>query len=404
MSWYPLGRPVGTTIYPGMQFTSVWLKHTLLPNWSINDICCYLPAWFGILATICTASLCFVSVQSTSKESSTSILQDVPIVSFLYRSMVLPVVKAISYFLKSYTGSSWGIPFGKKRNPPALEASVFTACLMSIVPAHLMRSVGGGYDNESVATTAMQLTFSMWTLTLWMSESHSVLLGSLTGMAYFYMVTCWGGYIFVINLIGVHAMFLLVMRKFSSWSHLYKSYTSFYIVGTCLAIQLPVVGWAPVKSLEQLGPFGVFAGMQVLQLMRVLEMKYPNVNRWKVRAGVIAGCLAACLPIAYYLWVSGYVGPLSARVRGLFVKHTKTGNPLVDSVAEHQAASPQAYYEYLNVVCSLAPFGFGIVALFACTPASSFLILYGISAYFFSHKMVRLILLTAPIACVCGGK
>ena len=23
MSWYPLGRPVGTTIYPGMQFTGV---------------------------------------------------------------------------------------------------------------------------------------------------------------------------------------------------------------------------------------------------------------------------------------------------------------------------------------------------------------------------------------------
>ena len=23
MSWYPLGRPVGTTIYPGMQVTSV---------------------------------------------------------------------------------------------------------------------------------------------------------------------------------------------------------------------------------------------------------------------------------------------------------------------------------------------------------------------------------------------
>jgi dolichyl-diphosphooligosaccharide--protein glycosyltransferase len=38
--WYPLGRPVGTTIYPGMQVTSVAIKKFLLPNWSINDICC----------------------------------------------------------------------------------------------------------------------------------------------------------------------------------------------------------------------------------------------------------------------------------------------------------------------------------------------------------------------------
>eukprot|EP01052_Picozoa_sp_SAG31_P048896 SAG31_NODE_10449_length_1137_cov_0.944123_1_plen_146_part_10 len=36
------------------------------------------------------------------------------------------------------------------------------------------------------------------------------------------------------------------------------------------------------------------------------------------------------------LWPTGYFGPFSARIRGLFVKHTRTGNPLVDSVAEHQ--------------------------------------------------------------------
>eukprot|EP00657_Telonema_sp_P-1_P003093 TRINITY_DN17351_c0_g1_i1.p1 TRINITY_DN17351_c0_g1~~TRINITY_DN17351_c0_g1_i1.p1 ORF type:complete len:136 (-),score=84.13 TRINITY_DN17351_c0_g1_i1:95-502(-) len=29
MSWYPLGRPVGTTIYPGMQITSVFIWKVL---------------------------------------------------------------------------------------------------------------------------------------------------------------------------------------------------------------------------------------------------------------------------------------------------------------------------------------------------------------------------------------
>ena len=59
MSWYPLGRPVGTTIYPGMQVTSVFIKQFVLPKWSINDICCLVPAWFGSLATASTAALCF---------------------------------------------------------------------------------------------------------------------------------------------------------------------------------------------------------------------------------------------------------------------------------------------------------------------------------------------------------
>ncbi|CAE8621845.1 unnamed protein product [Polarella glacialis] len=25
MSWYPIGRPIGTTTYPGMQFAGVWI-------------------------------------------------------------------------------------------------------------------------------------------------------------------------------------------------------------------------------------------------------------------------------------------------------------------------------------------------------------------------------------------
>merc|ERR1719272_2784695 len=81
MSWDPLGRPVGTTTYPGMQFTAVAIWEGLkkvpvakykmpkaflanLPKWvpaylpnkgrflafgpmSLNDVCVMCPAWFG---------------------------------------------------------------------------------------------------------------------------------------------------------------------------------------------------------------------------------------------------------------------------------------------------------------------------------------------------------------------
>ena len=64
--------------------------------------------------------------------------------------------------------------------------------------------------------------------------------------------------------------------------------------------------------------------------------------------------------IAIILMPTGYFGPLSARVRGLFVRHTRTGNPLVDSVAEHQPASPQAYWQYLHYMCYCAPVGYAL--------------------------------------------
>jgi dolichyl-diphosphooligosaccharide--protein glycosyltransferase len=137
--------------------------------------------------------------------------------------------------------------------------------------------------------------------------------------------------------------------------------------------------------------------------MLVLESRYKKINKWKVRAGVTAACMILAAPVLYYLYNIGYFGPISSRVRGLFVKHTKTGNPLVDSVAEHQAASPEAYYQYLHDASLIAPYGLLIVALLGCTASSSFLIMYGVTAYFFSHKMVRLILLTAPIASICAG-
>ena len=49
MSWYPLGRPVGTTIYPGMQVTAVSIFNALKAlgsNYamSLNDVCVFLPA------------------------------------------------------------------------------------------------------------------------------------------------------------------------------------------------------------------------------------------------------------------------------------------------------------------------------------------------------------------------
>lgn len=54
-SWYPLGRPVGTTIYPGMQISSVaiWKMLAMIGNdMSLNDVCCFVPVWYGVSASI----------------------------------------------------------------------------------------------------------------------------------------------------------------------------------------------------------------------------------------------------------------------------------------------------------------------------------------------------------------
>jgi len=347
MSWSPLGRPIGTTIYPGMQIAAVQIWRGLnavgIPM-SLNDVCVFFPCWFGVIATLFTAAL--------AAECS---------------------------------GDSF--------------AAVPAAAIMSIIPAHTMRSVGGGYDNESLAVTTMVATFYFWCRSL--RNDKSWMFGILAGFAYICMVAAWGGYIFVLNMVGVHAIFLVFIGRFSL--NLHRSYSLWYIIGTIGAIQFPVVGLAPLRSMEQLGPMGVFF---ILQLLAVIEYarragKTPDeIQQLKVKIFTMATAAAALVVAA--LIPTGYFGPLSVRVRGLFVEHTKTGNPLVDSVAEHQPASSDAYFHYLHHACWLAPIGY-FCTFYRRTDAKYFLTMYASVSYYFSNRMVRLIIFLGPIASALGG-
>lgn len=437
--WYPLGRPVGSTIYPGMQVTAVFLKNAFdfavehfnsLVWWvlgakesmSLNDICCFVPPWFGCVATLTTGLMAYeASLGAAGPDAKRSaeiagapqefgsILNTVPVVGFLYRTVIVPLGDLIVKVIRLVFGSDLNLDTRRHTTPalssPAIEAALCSMAVMSVVPAHIMRSVGGGYDNESIAMTAMTLTFWLWMRSLrgGTDTDGALKWGIATGVAYFYMVAVWGGYIFVINLIGVHAGVLVLLGRYST--KLYRSYTAFYLVGTALATTVPVVGLTPIKSLEQMGPMAVFLGMQLIEYCEVQrrKKKLDFKGAWALRIKVfgLAAVVAACVVAA--LWPTGFFGPISARVRGLFVKHTKTGNPLVDSVAEHQAAKPEAYQQYLSDAVYIAPVGFVLVSLFYFHDSSSFLLVYAVAAYFFSHKMVRLILLTSPIASSLGG-
>jgi len=384
--WYPLGRPVGSTIYPGMQFTAVFIKNYIMGNnMSLNDVCCYMPVWFGVITSFLVGLIAYEC--SIPQNTGLNVL-----------TILLDIIKGKK--------SDDNLGLGSERfgglSSPAVECALAATAFMAVVPAHLMRSVGGGYDNESIAVTALCLTFYLWIRSLRCGEPRSYLFGILAGIAYFYMVAAWGGYVFVLNMVGIHAAALVLMGRFDR--KIYLSYTLFYAIGTFLATRVPVVGMAPLKSLEQLGPCVVFLGYQILYACEIVRKKHnlSRLDAWKLRfnAAIIAGIVGFLLIV--FVAPKGYFGPISSRVRGLFVKHTKTGNPLVDSVAEHQPASGKAYFTYLQVLCTFAPVGTIFVMKFL-GDGPSFLLVYAGAAYFFSHKMVRLILLTGPIASVLGG-
>eukprot|EP01130_Rhizamoeba_saxonica_P008432 TRINITY_DN3413_c0_g1_i1.p1 TRINITY_DN3413_c0_g1~~TRINITY_DN3413_c0_g1_i1.p1 ORF type:complete len:733 (-),score=138.09 TRINITY_DN3413_c0_g1_i1:25-2223(-) len=344
-SWYPIGRHVGSTVYPGLMMTAAYIHKVynyFLPI-SVNDVCVYIPAWFGAISTLFTYGL--------TKEVTSS-------------------------------------PY----------AGLCAGAIMSILPAHLMRSVAGGYDNESIALTAMIGTFYFWVRSL--RSKNSWVFGIPTGFMYIYMVAAWGGYPFVLNMVGVHTAVLLLLGRFSDTLH--RSYTLFFIIGTVGALQFEIVGTMPLTSLEQMGPLGVFFMIQIFKFLDYNQKKMTKKEFSEFRKKVIVMCVLAGAVALGVLEASGHLGSLSTRVRSLFIRHTKTGNPLVDSVAEHQATPARFYYIYFHFIITLAPIGF-VFLFYQLNDVKFFGLIYLVLSYYFSQKMVRLVLLLSPAAAMSSG-
>lgn len=102
----------------------------------------------------------------------------------------------------------------------------------------------------------------VWIMALWLKAIRT---GYFTdaikcAMVYAYMVCSWGGYTFVINLIPLHVLTLLLTGKYST--KLYIGYTTFYVIGSLLAMQVPFVGFNIVKQAEALASHGIFCLLQ----------------------------------------------------------------------------------------------------------------------------------------------
>jgi hypothetical protein len=97
----------------------------------------------------------------------------------------------------------------------------------------------------------------------------------------------------------------------------------------------------------------------------------------------------------------GLLWDIGIRIKGLFIQHTKTGNPLVDSVAEHSATPPGVYARHLHHTYTAAPVGLALCLVPGFVPrtnAKIFLVGLSVLGHYFANKMIRLMLLLAPAA------
>ncbi|CAF5000996.1 unnamed protein product, partial [Rotaria sp. Silwood1] len=255
------------------------------------------------------------------------------------------------------------------------------------------------YDNEGIAIFALMFTYFLWIRSV---KTGSVFWSCCTALSYFYMVSAWGGYVFIINLIPVHVFILLVLRRYSL--RLYVSYSTFYILGLILSMQIPFVGFQPVRTSEHMLAAGVFALLQAYAFIDYLYTKLPRADDLKqLFFGLMIIIGLVVFAVVVVLTYAGYIAPWSGRFYSLWdTNYAKIHIPIIASVSEHQPTTWTSFFFDLHLLICLFPVG----AWFCIKELNDervFIVLYAVFASYFAGVMIRLMLTLTPCVCVLAA-
>lgn len=345
-SWYPLGRVIGGTVFPGIMGTAAstkWLLDAVSLPMDIRNICVFLAPVFSGFTAISTF-----------------------------------------FFTKECTNRA--------------EAGLFAALFIAVVPSYISRSVAGSYDNEAVAIFALVNTFFLW---IRACNTGSILWAIACTLQYFFMVAAWGGYSFIINIIPIFVICVIFANKFNM--RIYIAYSVFYVIGTVLAMTIPFVTYNAIKSSEHLASHCVFFAMNGYVVVEYLRKNLPE-DQFK---GLIK--VALSLTIVLFAFVFLYLtlyGKTKWGGRSLSLldpTYARKYIPIIASVSEHQPTTWSNYFFDLGYIVFFMPLGYYYCLIHEVTLGKIFIAIYGVLATYFSCVMIRLMLTLAPVVCVIAG-
>ena len=278
------------------------------------------------------------------------------------------------------------------------SAGLLAACFMGITPGYISRSVAGSYDNEAIAIFLLVFTFYLWIKAV---KVGSVMWGALTALFYGYMVSAWGGYVFITNLIPLHVFVLILMGRYSS--RVYVAYTTWYALGTLASMQVPFVGFLPIRSSDHMAPLGIFGLIQLVALLNFLRGQLPGKQFQTLLVATGFAIFGLGFVGLIVLTVSGTIAPWSGRFYSLWdTGYAKIHIPIIASVSEHQPTAWPAFFFDLNLLIWLFPAG-----VYMCfrnlKDEHVFIVIYSVLASYFAGVMVRLMLTLTPVVCCAAA-
>jgi len=343
LSWYPWGRDIPTTTYPGLSFTTAIL-FKFLNSLGLN-------------------------------------------VSAFQVSVIFPVIMGAMACVAIYV-------FGKEiwSNSVAL----FSALFLAFSASHISRTSLGFFDDETIGIFAMLLVFTFYLKSISKNRSlrSSIFYALLAGFSLAYLSCSWGAFRYPLALIAIFSALITILGKYSR--RLFMAFIITYSIEFILISQLPYLGYA---IFTEWSTVLVVLGAFVILLFYEL---FIHIKKYYLRLITVLSFIGIAIGGMLFLWKIGIISSPESKFMAILFPQQRLQMPLIESVAEHRPATWASFFYEYGFLIILGIFGM-IFPLQRFKEKDIFIVLYGVTALYFAASLVRLTLILAPAVCVLAA-
>ncbi|MCB2172927.1 glycosyltransferase family 39 protein [archaeon] len=342
MSWYPMGRNVANSAYPGVPFAAAFLylvQKTLGFGISLYNVCLYFPVFMAVVTII-----------------------------------------TIYYLGKELRGRPTGI---------------FAALFLAITPAFIARTSLGFFDTENIGIFAIVATslFFLRSSDKERSIEQRVIYGVLSGLTLGLIYASWGAAKYMTGMLMLYMGFLVITEK----------YEIRHLITYTITIGL---GFLIVFFTPRLGPMSVLSLDSVLAFMVILGLIGYEFIKDKIDISVVSvAALGLLVLVVLGIFILPAVGidiPIGFKFLKVLNPFTSTDSYLYDSVAENHTAPWASLFNNYGIILMLGVFG-TYLSIKELDEKNLYAVLFFLTSLYFAGVMSRLTqILTAPASLIGG--
>ena len=338
LSWYPMGRDIYLSSYPGVPFSAAFVYNLLQAlgfNVSVYNVCLYFPVLMSVVTCVTV------------------------------------------YFLgKDLGGSSVGL---------------FSAFFLAVSEAFISRTALGFFDTENIGIFGMAATalFFLRSIEEEKPTTERLAYAVAAGLIMGYTFASWGAARYIVGLL---ALFMIATILTNIFERRYIiSYAITMGIGFAFAFFVPKLGSKYLQSVENMAVVLLIGFMVAYDFVR---------NRLERRKALLAmgGLLILLLVGVFALESLGVIRPLKGKFLRVVSPWGALQSPLYESVAEHKRATWSSIFGSFGLTFALGMLG-AYFALADPDEKELYGVLFFVSSVYFAGVMSRLsLILSTPAA------